>query len=74
VYAVLLPDFADGEGFGGAGDEAAAGAGDPILERLELFSCSTSFFHLLTSSDALRAISLFEFARSLPIKTPAFVA
>lgn len=77
----LAPEVPEDEG-GGAGDDAGAdagaGAGDPEPTfdfcSFELFSCSTSFFHLLTSSEAARAISLLAFDLSLPTKTPALVA
>lgn len=52
---------------GAAGEEAGAGAGEPILDfSFEFFSCSTSFFHLMTSSEAARAISLLGFDLSFP--------
>lgn len=79
----LAPEApADDDGGGGAGDDAGAddgaGAGDPepTFARcsFECFSCSTNFFHLLTSSAAARAMSLLEFERSFPTKTPALVA
>lgn len=78
----LAPEApADDGGGGAAGDDAGAddgaGAGDPeptFARSFECFSCSTNFFHLLTSSAAARAMSLLEFERSLPTKTPALVA
>lgn len=67
----LSADDEDGFGAGAWVGDGAAGD-DPFL-ILPCFSASTSFFHLWTSSVAARAISLFEFWRSLPTKTPALL-
>jgi hypothetical protein len=76
LYLPPAPPADEGGAGDDAGADAGAGAGDPepTFAFFEFFSCSTSFFHLLTSSAAARAISLLGFERSLPTKTPAFVA
>lgn len=73
LYGSLRELLEDEEGFGALAVVGEGAAGEDCFFSFPCFSASTSFFHLWTSSVAARAMSLFEFDRSLPTKTPARV-